>query len=157
MNFKDCRGNVDTRLAKLEKGEFDAIILASAGIKRLGLSEKITDYFDPSIMIPSVTQGIIAIETRASDKRINEIIETLHCKTTELISICERSFLQVHQATCNTPVACHAVFNGKILMVKGFKANPDGSNAKTFSEGAKVTSKDDAFQLGKLLAEKFLQ
>ncbi len=121
------RGNVNTRLAKLDAGDYDAIILASAGLKRLGLADRITQALPVSVSLPAVGQGAIGIECRVDDLEINQMLSALHDKTTGLCVSAERAMNTRLNGGCQVPIAGFAVLeNGQIFM-RGLVGHPDGS------------------------------
>lgn len=131
LSIKPLRGNVDTRLRKLREGEFDAIVLASAGLKRMGFEEVITQFFNDDIMIPAIGQGAIGIETRVDDSYINELIKPLHHFETALCVSAERAFLSVVGGGCQVPLACHAKLikredSNLSLHITGMIGDPEG-------------------------------
>jgi len=128
LKFKEIRGNVDTRLKKLEEGAFDGIVLAVAGLKRLGLSQKITQVLN---IVPAVGQGAIGIEIRSRDGKLKKILLPLHhAPTAQCVSL-EREYLKAVQGDCQTPLGCHVTFDEKDphqFHMRYFLANPDGSD-----------------------------
>jgi len=128
VELKDIRGNVDTRLAKLKRNEYDAIILAYAGIKRLGLENHITEVFDINDVIPSAGQGIIGIECRKDDADINEILKLINHGETRVSITAERNFVRMLGGDCNLPIACHCEFVGnEKIKITGLVASTDGN------------------------------
>jgi hydroxymethylbilane synthase len=122
------RGNVKTRIKKLDAGDFDAIILARAGLERLGLENKISFIFDPAEFIPAPAQGALAIQTRSNDKKTNEIIATINDKNTETETAAERKILTVLQCGCHAPVGAYAKIRDSQIKIHAFISNPDGTN-----------------------------
>ena len=122
------RGNVDTRLAKLEAGETDAILLAMAGLKRLGLGERVTSVLNPDEWLPSLAQGAVGIEIRTSDARTASLTAALNDETASLELACERAFQAALDGTCRTPIAGLARIEGKQLSFRGEVIAPDGSD-----------------------------
>ena len=153
FHIKDLRGNVDTRLRKLDEGEFDAIILAVAGLKRMGFSEKITEYLDEKVMIPAIGQGALGIEIRENDDRILEIISFLKDDKTFIEVNAERAFLRKLEGGCQVPIGCYAKINDAELRILGFVADIEGKNFIKDSISGKI---DDYEKLGVQLAEKIL-
>ena len=125
--IKDLRGNVDTRIRKLDEGQYDALILASAGLVRLGLHDRISLRIPISHMLPAVGQGAIAIETRRDDDYALETTCKLDHRETRLACLAERSFLRGLGGGCQLPIAAHARFEGELLKLDGLVAKPDGS------------------------------
>ena len=124
---KDLRGNVDTRVRKLDEGQYDALILASAGLIRLGLKNRISAAIEPSEMLPAVGQGAIAIEVRADDEVAVGATSKLNHRATELACRAERAFLRSLGGGCQFPIAAHATIDGDTMSLEGLVAKPDGS------------------------------
>jgi hydroxymethylbilane synthase len=124
---KDLRGNVDTRVRKLDEGQYDALILASAGLIRLGLQDRISAAVSAEEILPAVGQGAIAIETRADDELAVAATSKLNHRETELACRAERAFLRSLGGGCQFPIAAHAVFEGETIKLEGLVAKPDGS------------------------------
>lgn len=124
---KDIRGNVDTRLKKLDEGQYDALILASAGLRRLELDDRINAVISPAEMVPAVGQGAIAIETRADDEFVVETTGALDHHETRLCCLAERAFLRALGGGCQFPIAGHAVIENHELELDGLVATPDGT------------------------------
>lgn len=148
------RGNVDTRLRKLDEGSFDAIVLAAAGLHRLGHANRITEHLSEDFMLPAVGQGALAIETRADDAVINEIVNTLDHKATRLACRAERAFLEGLGGGCLVPIAAHATIDaGGTMLLTGLVARPDGSEALRDRQSGPSS---DAEAIGKRLADELL-
>ncbi len=120
------RGNVETRLRKLDSGEVDATILALAGLKRLGLESHATKIMDVDDFLPAVAQGAIGIEARADDTRTREILARIDHAKTSIEIACERAFLAVLDGSCKTPIGGYADISGDTLHFRGLLAHPDG-------------------------------
>jgi hydroxymethylbilane synthase len=127
ITVKDVRGNVDTRLRKLDDGEYDALILAAAGLTRLGLKDRISTYIPPNEILPAVGQGALGIEVRAADESTIELVGKLTHRPTELACLAERSLLKSLGGGCQMPIAAHATVAGPHLVLEGLVALPDGS------------------------------
>jgi hydroxymethylbilane synthase len=127
LQILPVRGNVDTRLRKLDEGEFDAIILAAAGLRRLGYDARITEYLDSRVMLSAVGQGALAIETRETDGRVNELLKALDHQPTRLACAAERAFLTGLGGGCIVPIAALCSVVGRELTLDGLVAKPDGS------------------------------
>lgn len=139
------RGNVETRLRKLGEGLADATLLALAGLKRLGLAHVVTAIMPVEDFLPAAGQGAIAIETRADDARVRDLLAPIdHTDTTTALAA-ERAFLGVLDGSCRTPIAGHAVVNERVLRFRGMILRPDGSEAH---EAARTGARDDAAALG---------
>lgn len=121
------RGNVNTRLAKLDAGEFDAIILASAGLKRLGMGDRITECIDSTLSLPAIGQGAIGIECRSDDVEINQILDVLADENTTIRITAERAMNTRLNGGCQVPIAGFAEIQGDKLWMRGLVGNPDGS------------------------------
>ncbi len=124
---ESIRGNLDTRLRKLSAGEFDAIILAAAGIIRLGMKEKITEYLDENIMLPAVGQGALCIESRKNDQDTSLLLKTLNHMETGITIKGERAFLKRLEGSCHIPVACFGKIKKENIILTGLIASEDGS------------------------------
>lgn len=134
---KDLRGNVDTRVRKLDEGQYDALILASAGLIRLGLRERISAPIAATEILPAVGQGAVAIETRVDDQIALEATRKLNHRETELACRAERAFLRGLGGGCQFPIAAHARVNEEQLHLEGLVAAPDGSETlRAASSGA---------------------
>jgi hydroxymethylbilane synthase len=130
------RGNVETRLRKLDDGAADATLLALAGLKRLGLADAATAVLDVNQFLPAVGQGAIGIETRADDARTRELLATINHADTFIALAAERAFLAVLDGSCRTPIGGHATISGGMLYFRGMVVKPDGSEAfETTREG----------------------
>jgi hydroxymethylbilane synthase len=145
----DLRGNVDTRIRKLDEGQYDAVILASAGLVRLGLQERISARIAISEMLPAVGQGAIAIEMRSDNELAGESVSRLDHRETRLACLAERAFLRSLGGGCQFPIAAHAVVDGDVLHLDGLVAKPDGSEILRGS-----SSGTDPEALGTSLAAK---
>ena len=146
--IEDLRGNVDTRLRKLEEGLYEGIILASAGLKRLGMNQAITEYLD---FIPAVGQGIIAIEYKASNKELSNILKKINHEPTYICALAERSFLETVEGSCQIPMGAHATLTKDGIKIRGFIAKEDGTNYRELTLEGK-----DPITLGKDLAKNLL-
>lgn len=120
------RGNVDTRLAKLDAGEVAAVVLAAAGVRRLGLGRRITETFDPQLMLPAVGQGALGIEIRAADPVVGPLIARLNHAESRTAVAGERAFLARLGGGCQVPIAAHARITERRLEMAGLVADPDG-------------------------------
>ena len=127
LEISSIRGNLETRIKKLNAGEFDAIILAAAGIKRLGMEELITEYLTEEIMTPAVGQGALCIETRKDDPDIEPVMVKLNHQKTAICVTGERAFLNELEGSCHIPVGCFAKFVDDDIMLTGIVASIDGT------------------------------
>jgi hydroxymethylbilane synthase len=132
------RGNVETRLRKLEAGEVDATLLALAGMKRLGLTQHATRIMSVDEFLPAVGQGAIGIEARADDTRTRDALARINHANTFTAVACERAFLAELDGSCKTPIAGHATLEGEALHFRGLIARPDGSAAHDITGNGKV-------------------
>src|SRR6476619_6309255 len=139
------RGNVETRIRKLEAGEVDATLLALAGLKRLGLADKATALLDAAEFLPAVGQGAVTIEARVDDARTRDLLARVDHADTSVALAAERAFLAVLDGSCRTPIAGHAVLDGDALSFRGMILRPDGS--ETF-ETSRAGRRQDAAALG---------
>lgn len=127
LEVKFLRGNVQTRLAKLDNGDYDGIILASAGLLRLELDERIRGYIEPEQCLPAGGQGAVGIECRTADAAIIELIKPLHHQTSAEAVLAERAMNRRLEGGCQVPIACYAIHQGDQLWLRGLVAEPDGS------------------------------
>ncbi len=127
LKIVPLRGNVNTRLRKLDDGEFDAIILAAAGLKRLGFQKRITAYIESEQSLPAIGQGAIGIECRTDDARVNALIAPLHDPETAVCVLAERAMNHRLMGGCQVPIAGFAVLNRDKLFMRGLVGEPDGS------------------------------
>jgi len=153
LAIETLRGNVDTRLRRLDAGEMDAIVLACAGLIRLGLESRITARLDPKISLPAVAQGVIGIECRGADSRTLGLVTVLNHEITRIAMDAERAFAHRLGGSCQSPIAAHAQLQGRRLTLDGLVAEPDGSRLLRDSQSGSI---DDPATLGKLLAERIL-
>lgn len=150
------RGNVDTRLKKLEAGEVDATLLAVAGLKRLGRENEIREILDTSTILPAAAQGAIGIQTRLEDKATQKLLTLLHCEATGFCVAAERGFLEIMDGSCKTPLAAHAVFDAhkSVLRLDGEAARPDGSDLRRVFVEEKIDTARAARELGRKLGRQ---
>ena len=151
--IQPLRGNVNTRLAKLDQGDYDAIVLAAAGLERLELAARISQQFQPEEMLPAATQGVIGIECLADDARLVRILQILDHDATSRTTAAERAVTATLQASCQSPVASYATISGESIEVTALVALPDGSEVLRDSVSGPATS---AASLGHELAERLL-
>lgn len=152
--IKDIRGNVNSRLQKMEDGYCDAMIMAAAGLQRLGLERYITEVIDPEVVMPAVSQGAIAIETRENDPEVDELMAKVNHTATWNAVVAERAFLSHLEGGCQVPLGCYSRVENNQLVLSGFVASIDGKQyiketiSGELSEGA---------ELGVKMAEKMLE
>jgi hydroxymethylbilane synthase len=147
------RGNVETRIRKLEDDKLDAVILAAAGLKRLGFTEKVAEYLDVNLSIPAIGQGALGIECRLADPVITETIAFFNHPDTAYAVRAERALLKRCEGGCQVPIAAHGTVNGTVLHLVGFIAAVDGSR----SVRGEISGPVEQFeQLGIQLADQLL-
>jgi hydroxymethylbilane synthase len=151
--FDNLRGNVDTRLRKLAEGQYDAIVLAAAGVIRLGLAARVTEYLESDVTLPAIGQGAVGIECRADDADTNARIAPLRHRPTWVTVGAERGFLARLEGGCQVPIACFGELDGGGLRVRGLVGSLDG---KTLIRGERTGSADEAAALGVALADDLL-
>lgn len=147
------RGNVDTRLQKLDAGEVEALVLAKAGLERLGLAERVTEVLPLDAMLPAVGQGALALEVRADDAFARELVQPLDHPETRAAVEAERAFLEALGGGCRVPIAAYGRVEGENLVLDGLVADPDGL---TVLKGCVEGVPDKAEELGHELAERLL-
>ena len=153
LKIEQLRGNLDTRLRKLDEGQFDAIILAAAGVKRLGWAERITETIEPEVSLPAIGQGAIGIECRIDNEFINSLIAPLNHNETSICVKAERACLKKLEGGCQVPIAAHATLSNDKLSMDGLVGSVSGDRIiKSHIEG----SPKDAESLGLKLAEDLL-
>jgi hydroxymethylbilane synthase len=151
--IEDLRGNVDTRLRKLDEGEMDAIVLACAGLTRLGLESRITARLEPTVCLPAVSQGIIGIECRRGDARTRALLSVLEDPSTRTAMEAERAFAARLGGSCQSPIAAFAQLDQARIDLMGLVAEPDGSRLLRDSLTGSI---ENPAALGSQLAERIL-
>jgi hydroxymethylbilane synthase len=154
LEVAPLRGNVETRLRKLDDGEADAIILALAGLRRLGLEGRATRIMSADEFLPAAGQGAIAIETREDDAETRALLAKIDHSDTSTAVAAERAFLAVLDGSCKTPIGAHAIIEGETLRFRGLIARPDGSAAHDI---AATGARSDAVQIGESCARELKQ
>ncbi|MCS7163977.1 MAG: hydroxymethylbilane synthase [Thermodesulfovibrio sp.] len=152
------RGNVDTRIKKLKEGQFNAILLAMAGLKRMGFEDMVTETISEEVIIPAVGQGAIGIETRVDDDFINDLIKPLNHEDTSICVLAERAFLSVMGGGCQVPLACHAKIikndeRSSFIRIIGMIGDPEDKIPiiKGFREGSLSQAQNLGIDLAKEL------
>lgn len=154
VRVEAVRGNVNTRLSKLESGDWDAILLAAAGLARLGLRPAHVAFLSPDVFVPAVGQAIIGVEIRSDDRRTRAAVERLDHRATRVCALAERAYLRRLGASCTTPMAAHAVLDGATrLRMAAVVASEDGRQVLR-AEAAGAA--EDAERIGRGLAESLL-
>lgn len=152
--IKELRGNVDTRLRKLDEGQYDALLLAAAGLRRLGLESRISALITTDEMLPAVGQGALAVETRANDQSTIALVSSFNHSATQVACSSERSFLRTLGGGCQLPIAGYAVATGSDLALEGLVADPLGQEVV---RGKLSGSTADAEEMGLRLAHQLLK
>lgn len=154
IQLKDIRGNVQTRLGRMEEGYCDAMIMAAAGLQRLELDEYITEIIDPEVVMPAVAQGAIAIEVRENDTEVMEILKQINHEPTWISILAERAFLRTLEGGCQVPLGCYSKIEGEQITLHGFVASIDGKESiKDIVTG----SVNDPEACGQQLAAKLIE
>ena len=159
LNFREdfkiyqLRGNLNTRMKKLSAGDFDAIMLAAAGVKRMGWKDKITEYLPYDIFLPAIGQGALGIEIRDSDREAGKIVERFNHRETSLCVRAERSFLERLEGGCQVPIAAFGMINGNTIKLEGLVGSIDG---KILYRDTETDGENRVEELGVRLAEKLL-
>lgn len=153
LEIIDLRGNVGTRLSKLDAGNYDAIILASAGLKRLGLAERIRHTIQPEFSLPAVGQGALGLECRTDDQAVLDLIQPLMHNETNACVRAERAFNAYLEGGCQVPIAGYAVLQNGQIHLEGRVGSVDG---KTLLKAQQIGASENAEQLGVALAQELL-
>ena len=155
INIVECRGNINTRIEKLKKGFYDAIVIAGAGLHRIGEERYIRHYFTHDQMLPAATQGILAVQVRSNNLVLQEMINDIIDGKTNICAVTERSFLKGFGADCNSPVAAYShVMKDNVCLKVGYY-QPDGSRYYQFEDIAPIKqAKQLGVQMAKLLKKK---
>ena len=154
LRVEPLRGNVNTRLAKLDNGDYDAIILAAAGLERLEFSERISQLFLPEQMLPAAAQGVVGIECLESAIELRAVLANLNHDTSVQTTLAERAIARVLEASCQSPVATFATIDDTQMTVTALVAMPDGSRSIRDSVSGPV---ENAVSLGEHLAARLLE
>ena len=155
LDIRDLRGNVNTRLRKLDNGEYDAIILAAAGLIRLEMPERIQEFIAPEVMLPANGQGAVGIECRTNDSTLKALLAPLGCETTRIRVLAERAMNRALEGGCQVPIGSYAIIkeNGEIYL-RGLVGATDGSEILTSEISGSI---DNAEQIGNILADQLLE
>jgi hydroxymethylbilane synthase len=153
LRIEMLRGNLDTRLRKLKEGQFDAIVLAAAGLRRLAWAQEITEYLDPVVSLPAIGQGALGIEGRSNDQFVRSILDRLNDQATQTTVTAERALLHRLEGGCQVPIAAYAILAGEQLQLEGLVASVDG---KTVLRDRIEGPTQEAHALGVQLAERLL-
>ena len=151
LNVEVLRGNVDTRMKKLKEGLYDAIVLAYAGVRRMGYESEVSEVLD--YFVPAVGQGSLAIEIREGDRKIEELVRPLDHFESRIRAECERAFLRRLEGGCQVPIGAYAEVRGSKVLIKGFISDLEGTK---FIEGKEEGNIEEAEAVGERLAENLL-
>ena len=154
INVESIRGNVDTRIEKIERGEYDGVVLALAGLKTLNLENHIKQIFSLKEFIPTAGQGIIAVQCRENDEYTKKILKKINHINTEICALAERSFLKTLGGDCDTAVGCSAVLKGNNIDLEAQLFSDDGKEVYNVIKSGKST---DPQSLGKIAGEEILK
>ncbi|PSV29385.1 hydroxymethylbilane synthase [Photobacterium sp. GB-72] len=149
----DLRGNVNTRLRKMDEGQYDAIILACAGLKRLKMEDRIRSEITPEVSLPAVGQGAVGIECRLDDTRVRQLLAALSDQATTTRVLCERAMNNYLQGGCQVPIGSYAELEGDQIWLRALVGEPDGSKIVRAEIRGPI---EQAEQLGETLAEQLL-
>ena len=153
LEVLDLRGNVNTRLAKLDNGDYDAILLAAAGVKRMGWEDRITELLPPEQFLPAIGQGAIGIEIRVADERVSRIVEALNDEQTATRIRAERALNERLQGGCQVPIAGYSEISHGVMVLRALVGRPDGTE---LVQGVISGKPEDAEELGQVLADDLL-
>lgn len=153
LRIVDLRGNVDTRLRKLDEGQMDAIILAAAGLERLGHADRIKEIIPPAVCLPAVGQGALAIECRSDNQEVREMLAFLNDLPTRQATDAERAFLGLIEGGCQVPIGVHAEVNAGTVTIEAVIASLDGSTVLRSNIAGPAS---DAAELGRRLGHRML-
>jgi len=151
LDIADVRGNVDTRLRKLDEGQYDALVLAAAGVNRLKIADPRIRPIAPEQMLPAVGQGALGIEARAYDSEVLDLVATLHDADTADAVVAERAFLAATGGGCDSAVAAHATVHGKTITITGMIGTVDGAFVRDHSVGPRADATRIARELAAML------
>lgn len=153
LEVLDLRGNVNTRLAKLDSGDYDAILLAAAGVKRMGWEDRITELLPPEQFLPAIGQGAIGIEIRVADEKVSRIVEVLNDEQTATRIRAERALNERLQGGCQVPIAGYSEISHGVMVLRALVGRPDGTE---LVQGVISGKPEDAEELGQVLADDLL-
>ncbi len=156
VEILDVRGNVPGRLAKLDRGEFDALVLARAGLKRLGLIDRVTEAIDPSVVVPAVGQGALGVQARTGDTSVFELVSGIDHEPTRLATAAERALLACLEGGCQVPIGALGSWHDRTLALEAVVADLDGRTVVRETAEAVVRNEEDARALGVNVAERLL-
>lgn len=156
LNIVDIRGNIDTRIRKIEEDNLDGIVLAASGILRAGLEDKISCFVPTEVIIPAPAQGALALEIRKNDENIEKVINTLRHKETEIQVKAERGFLDGIQGSCHIPIGAYCTVNGDNIHLVGLFGDEEGNNLIVKSiEGKSNNARKVGLELSELISKEY--
>ncbi|APR85390.1 Porphobilinogen deaminase [Minicystis rosea] len=154
LKAEPVRGNVDTRLRKVDEGQYDAVVLALAGLKRLGWQDRATEILSPEVSLPAIGQGALGIECRDDDAETRAVLARMTDPETSICVAAERAVMAAVEGSCRLPVAAFAVRDGDAIHLRGLLADPDGTNLRRGERRASFpTDEGEAARLGRDLGE----
>jgi len=153
LEVLDLRGNVNTRLAKLDNGDYDAILLAAAGVKRMGWEDRITELLPPEQFLPAIGQGAIGIEIRVADERVSRVVKALNDEQTATRIRAERALNERLQGGCQVPIAGYSEISHGVMVLRALVGRPDGTE---LVQGVISGKPEDGGELGQVLADDLL-
>ena len=151
------RGNVETRLQKVRDGQVAATLLAKAGLDRLGLDVKEAHVIEPEDMLPACGQGIVCLEIRVGDDRVQGILDAIHCQKTGYCAIAEREVLKILDGSCHTPIGVYAIFDNDQMYLRALVASEDGQTVYRDEYRARVKNDEEAQAVGKIVGQQLKQ
>jgi hydroxymethylbilane synthase len=154
LEIRDLRGNIDTRIGKVRSGEYDAAILAAAGVQRMGWDQEIASYLEVEQFVPAPGQGALGVEIRSEDNRVRELLGAIHERDTALAVETERAFLRAVGGGCTSPIGAHARVDGDSVIFTGMLATEDLSEMRI---DTRVTTRTGAYDLATEIARAMLQ
>lgn len=153
LEIKQLRGNIHTRLNKLKNEDYDAILLAAAGLKRVGLEKEITEYLDPEKFLPAPAQGVLHIQCRENDDEVKKILKSIHNEDIEKVVVIEREFSKIFDGGCHTPMGCHCILDGDKITFTGIYFKGENGYSASITEDAALGIKT-AQKLADIIKEK---
>ena len=143
MEIVDIRGNVDTRIRKMEEGVCDALVVAATGLQRLRLDAYIRELLDPALMVPAVGQGAIAMQIRRDDDFVNKIVDRVNHRLTYVCTRAERIFLRQLEGGCQIPIGCFSSVHDRTFTLSGFLSDVQGNKAIVLSKSGPLNRAED--------------
>ena len=157
LKIVPIRGNIDTRIRKIEEENLDGVVLAAAGLHRIGLTEKIGYYLPETLLIPAPAQGALGIQLRKNDASVYTLVQGIECIQDDLEVQAERMFLKTVNGSCNIPIGATAILKEGKMQLSALLGNEEGTQLVQATDVLDVSTTEEAWQLGKQLAEKILK